>query len=156
METTPEHYYAAFVVPNWQDFLLSPADVRLGFNAAVSAFHMSDVLWEYRLRRGLPAPLGCANRKSFLMTLGARSPQFVTVQTAATVYKHLYAANHFLDCGSPGAFEGIEAPDEGVSFMADWSENGAVRVRRRDGTDVTLNDAVEEVVDRVWPMMMWP
>ena len=45
--TTPAMYYLYFVQPNYVDFQKSPSDVRLGFNAAISAFHMSDVFYEF-------------------------------------------------------------------------------------------------------------
>ncbi len=37
-ETTPQSFYEMFVVPNFDDYLKEPDNIRLGFDASVSAF----------------------------------------------------------------------------------------------------------------------
>lgn len=100
MSTTPAMYYWYFVVPNLDDLRQCPRDVRLAFNAAVSAFHLSDVFLEYYKERD-PSRLPTTSREAFLKFLEGRERAFVTVPTAATVYKHLYTSSPFLDGNSP-------------------------------------------------------
>src|SRR5215213_4862260 len=47
--TTPRSYYQHFVEPNFQDYLQSPDDVGLGFNASLTAFQLAEVMyWFYK------------------------------------------------------------------------------------------------------------
>lgn len=155
MSTTPAMYYWYFVVPNLDDLRQSPRDVRRAFNAAVSAFHLSDVFLEYYTKRD-PSRLPTTNREDFLKFLEGRERAFVTVQTAATVYKHLYTSSGFLDGNSPQSFAGITTGD--VTIEGVWRDSGtdAVTIKRKDNIEVSLNDALEAVVYQLWPSILGP
>lgn len=50
MRTTPRSFYELFVVPNMEDYRSQPDDVRLGFNAALSAFQLADIFYAFYQR----------------------------------------------------------------------------------------------------------
>lgn len=43
--TTPKSYYELFVEPNLRDYLEQPDDIRLAFNASVTAFQLRDITY---------------------------------------------------------------------------------------------------------------
>jgi len=94
--TTPRSYYRHFVEPNFQDYLQSPNDVRLGFNASLTAFQLADVMyWFYK--RNDPGVVSSWNAlRDFHSHLSGREPLFRTIQSVATVYTHfhLYKLSH--------------------------------------------------------------
>jgi len=154
MRTTPASYYWNFVVPNLEDLRENPRDLRLAFNAAISAFHMSDVFFKYYERHD-PARLSGRNRESFLKYLGVQERSFITVQTAATVYKHMYTYKHYLDGHSPASF-GVVSKSEGEIVEGGWSDPfiDAVTVTAKDGIKRSLNEALEKVIHELWPKIL--
>ncbi len=161
--TTPAMYYWYFIEPNYRDLCERANDVRLGFNAAISAFHMSDVFLLYYARRD-PKRVAAyyegrkprEARKYVLRSLGQQEPGFVIVQSAATVYKHLYSAATFLDGNSPQSFGGVTSARRVVSVESNWSSSAGdyISVRRRSGQVVSLNEALDDVVMRLWPSIL--
>lgn len=158
MGTTPAMYFYYFVLPGLHELRHKPGSVRLGFNAAVSAFHMSDVYYGYcerrepnRVARYLVMKDKRKRRDQFLRDLESREPAFRTVQAAATVYKHLYPTSPMFDGNSPQSFSGFTSPTH--HLVGAWRESGGpfVSFKRRGHTETSLNDALDRVVDRMWP-----
>jgi hypothetical protein len=157
--TTPRSYYQHFVKPNFQDYLQSPDDVRLGFNASLTAFQLAEVMyWFYK--RNNPGVVSSWNAlRDFHSHLSGREPLFRTIQSVASVYKHLhlYKLSHY-EIGSPGALSGLKLANAGFEANADWSEDGTgdVMVKRRNGTVASLTQALKAVVLSLWPSVLPP
>jgi hypothetical protein len=155
--TTPHAYYRHFVEPNFQDYLQSPNDVRLGFNASLAAFQLAEVMyWFYR--RNDPGVVSSWNAlRDFHSHLSGREPLFRTIQSVATVYTHLhlYKLSHY-EIGSPGMLSGLKLANAGFEAKADWTEDGTgdVMVRRRNGTVASLTQALNAVVLSLWPSVL--
>jgi hypothetical protein len=150
--TTPWLYYQFFVYPNYSDFLAKPDDIRLGFNASVSAFQQADIFYAYYRRRDPKLIAAWPTKKAFLVDLGIREPFFRTVQSVATVYKHLYTSGGHYDTGSPMSLWGVGSK-RGTNLEMKWGDGareGHVIVRRRDGATCRLADALEAVVTNLW------
>jgi len=155
MNTTPEMYFQYFVRENYFDFVRRPHDVRRAFNAAVSAFHMTDVFYEYS-KRNEPAKIAAwPTRTKFVVHLSRSEPQFKIVQSVATIYKHMYVARPYLDGASPQSIQGVVDRD-GVAVESGWSSStgDSVTIRRRDGSEAPLTVALEHVVERMWPSLL--
>lgn len=157
MKTTPNSYFELFVQPNYRDFLDSRDDARLGFNASVPAYQLADVFYFYHERKDQAALSELwPTKKAFLAELSEREPKFKTVQSVVAVYKHLYAAdNGHYEVGSPGAIWGLSFPDFDTALQSEWrGVQGDVLVRKRDGKESSLSDALEAVVVRMWPEIL--
>lgn len=152
MRTTPHSYYELFVRPNFWDYLETPDDARLGFNAAVSAFQLADVFHAFYTREDPEIVRPWKKPKSLHIHLSKLEPHYLTVQSVATVYKHLYAKGGHYEVGSPGAVWGLSIPGEEIELESDWEGSASdVLVRRRDGSTVSLTLALGKVVDEMWP-----
>lgn len=155
--TTPHTYYGAFVLPNFWDYQQIPDDVRRGFNACVAASQMTDILIAYYERENRSAI--SAWRKATVqlsirelrIDLCRREPLFITVQSAATAYKHLHAKGAHYDLNTAGSLESVSVPligSIGINYREDERD---VVVNRRDGSQVSLKAALDAVVNRMWP-----
>jgi hypothetical protein len=154
--TTPGFYYQHFVEPNFQDYLQSPGDVRLGFNASLTAFQLAEIMyWFYK--RNDPAVVSRWNAlRDFHSHLSRREPLFRTIHSVATVYKHLhlYKLTHY-EIGSPGALSGLKLANAGFEAKADWRDGTSdVMVRRRNGAVASLTQALNAVVLSLWPSVL--
>jgi hypothetical protein len=155
--TTPHSFYEQFVVPNLDDYLKQPDDVRLGFNASVSAFQLADIMfcfYEHHRDRSKVAPW--RTLKALHKDLTKRQPLFLTVQSVATVFKHLRPrpGNTFLEVGSPGGLSSIKF-SSGTELKTNWrGSRGDVIVRRRNQTKVSLTKALTAVVNDLWPTVL--
>jgi hypothetical protein len=104
-------------------------DARLGFNAAISAFHLSDVFHAFYT---------------------PEEPKIVERWP-----KHLYAKGGHYEVGSPGAVWGLSIPGEEIELESDWEGcESDVLVRRRDGSTVSLTLALGKVIDEMWPTFL--
>jgi len=150
--TTPRSFYLEFVQPNYQDYLQSPENVRRGINACVSAFQLADIMYAF-YKQNDPSKLTEWNSKQdFLINLRRREPLFATVQSVATAYKHLYpTASHYV-IDSPGDLFGLELPKDGPDLSSDTGTD--VFVKQRDGSRVSLKNALEAVVNKLWPSVL--
>lgn len=91
--------------PNFDEFAERADDIRLGFNASVAAFQQADIFLAY-YREHEPSRVDAWRRKEdFFKHLATRDPGFLTVQSVATAYKHLYPRGTFYEVGSPMALE---------------------------------------------------
>jgi hypothetical protein len=152
MRTTPRSFYELFVQPNYWDYEETPDDVRRGFNAALSAFQLADVFYAFYSREEPEVVRHWPKLKDFHIHLSQIEPHFRTVQSVATVYKHLYATGGHYEVGSPGAVWGVSIPNEEIELESEWRGSEAdVLVKRRDGTTVSLTLALRKVVDEMWP-----
>jgi hypothetical protein len=70
------------------------------------------------------------------------------------VYKHLYAPAGHYTVGSRAAIWGVSIPSAEVVQESLVGEDGDVLVHRRDGSTVSLCDALEKVVEGMWPKII--
>lgn len=155
MRTTPYSFYELFVEPNLADYLCDPGDVRLAFNAVLPAFQLADVFYAFyeehdrRVINQWPKP------KQLHIHLCAIEPDYVTIQSVATVYKHLYAKGGHYQVGSPSAVWGVSVPGQDVELHSKWvTDQSDVFVKRIDGTEVSLSTALKKVVYEMWPSFL--
>ncbi len=89
--TTPRSFLQSFVEPNYFDYIEAADDVRLGFNASLPAFQLADVFYAFYRQHDPDVIRSWKTLKDLHMHLGYIEPCYTTVQSVATVYKHLYA-----------------------------------------------------------------
>jgi hypothetical protein len=151
--TTPRSFYDLFVIPNFNEYLEAPSDIRRGFNASLSAFQLADIMYAF-YRRNDPNKLApWPTKKDFLVALGKRQPLFVTIQSVATAYKHLYTNGAHYEVESPGPMR-ISVPAKNTELESTYDTKGDVIVRRRDGSEISLTVALRAVVEALWPEVL--
>lgn len=152
--TTPKSYYELFVEPNFRDYLQQPDDVRLAFNASLTAFQLRDITYFF-YKKNAPSKISkWSNVTDFQVYLVEREPLFQTIQSVATVFKHLHTyETSYYELGSPGALYGLKAVGADIELRSDWETSGTgdVLARRLDGTVVSMTLALKAVVDSMWP-----
>jgi len=154
--TTPHSYYDRFVLPNFEDYIGRPDDIRLGFNAALPAFQLADVMHTF-YEEDDPSKISTWPKlEGFYEHLKQLAPAFTTIQSVANAYKHLRLTNSIYEVGSPGALWSLTLPSNEIDLGSSWEERplGDVIVRRRDGSEVSLTDALTAVVNRLWPAVL--
>jgi hypothetical protein len=154
--TTPHAFFEYFVEENYCDFCECVTDIRLGFNASVTAFQMADVYWEFYKKHDPSKVESWPKLCDFHKYLSEREPLFLTVQSVATAYKHLYPKRgSFYEIGSPMALEGIIYNGGKIKIV--WGEGGnsGVIVNRRGADPVLLIDALKAVLD-LWRSLLPP
>jgi hypothetical protein len=154
--TTPWAFYDFFVYPNYAEFLDKPNDIRRAFNASLSAFQQADIFYSYYKRHDPSAISTWPSKKQLLIDLGSREPHFVTVESVATVYKHLYAKAVHYNVGSPRDLWGVGIK-RGTAVEINWSpgvSTDQVVVRQRGAKEVVLKEALEAVVEQLWPQVL--
>jgi hypothetical protein len=154
MRTTPRSYYELFVEPDYRDYEQTPDDVRRGFHAALSAFQLADVFYAFYSREDPEVVRHWPSLQSLHIHLSKIEPHFLTVQSVATVYKHLYAKGGHYQVGSPAAVWGLSIPNEEIELESEWRGREDVIVKRRDGTTVSLTLALRKVVGEMWPALL--
>jgi hypothetical protein len=152
--TTPHSFYDLFVLPNLQEYLEKPYDVRRGFNASLSAFQLADIMYAFYTLNDSSQLDPWPNKKALLVDLRKRQPLFSTVQSIATAYKHLYARGAHYDIDTSGSIEQLAVPTEGVELYTEWS--GDVLVVGKDKRRVSLKTALTAVVNQLWPSVLPP
>lgn len=154
--TTPWLFYEFFVLPNYSDFLDTPCDVRKAFNASLTAFQQADIFYAYYKKRDPWRVAAWPNKRQFLIELEKREPHFITVQSVATVYKHLYSTGSHYDVGSPMSLAGVVFDRAGFEIGSSWGDtpSGDVTVRRRGKGTIPLRIALEAVVLGLWPRII--
>jgi hypothetical protein len=91
---------------------------------------------------------------AFQVYLVEREPLFQTIQSVATVFKHLHTYERsYYEIGSPGALWGLTAIGADVALRSAWEAltRGDVFARRKDGTIVSMTEALNAVVYSIWP-----
>jgi hypothetical protein len=153
-KTTPRSYYELFVEPNLRDYLERPDDVRLAFNASLTAFQLRDITYFF-YEKNEPSKISrWSDVAAFQVYLVEREPLFQTVQSVATVFKHLHTyEKSYYEIGSPGALWGLATVGADIDLRSDWElvSMGDVLARRKDGTVVSMTAALNAVVYSMWP-----
>jgi hypothetical protein len=156
---TPWDFYHEFVLQNFWMFKEDRGSIFKAFNAAIAAFQLADHFYKY-LKKTRPDLVSVwRNYEEFLIHLGKIEPAFVTVQTIATAYKHLYlyAAPHY-EASSAGALRAITSRELSFGDPGDDREEyppEKVVLKRKDGTTVEFYDCLRQVVN-MWPKLLSP
>jgi len=158
--TTPWSFYELFVLPNLGDFLDEPTSIRKSVNAAVSAFQLADIMYKFYEQNDPKQIAAWSKQKDFLKFLSTREQSFLTIQSVATAYKHLYTNKGFYEIPSAGDLYTLDVA--GAELTQRWGQDaqgqpqhpGDVFVRRRGKSDKSMTAALKDVVEGMWPTIL--
>src|SRR3972149_8613751 len=93
MGMTPDQFFEAFVLGNYEDCQQYPGCVRRAFNAAVSASHLADHYWAYYQKYDQSKVKGFKSFDAFLEFLSTNTGGcFRDIRSISNAYKHLYSS----------------------------------------------------------------
>jgi hypothetical protein len=169
MGMTPSEFLENFVVRNLRDFEADPAELYRGMNAAISASHMGDHLFNFCFRNKPEAvakyrvPQGRLTeiqwmQKCYTQYIIERTERETAplndIRSIANVYKHLYSDTdiYYVNIGSPGA---LVVGDNAIAVLDGWDGKGAHAIfyQTKDDRRKLLLPAVKHVV-RMWEKEM--
>ena len=113
MKTTPEYFFSYFVLGNYSEFKLYPGDVRIAFNAVLSAAHMADHYFYFYKKNNPNKVKTFQNIGSFVVFVSKKTKFiFKDIRSIANAYKHLYTLDNpktaiYSTVASPGTIETI-------------------------------------------------
>ncbi len=144
----PYDYYVNFVEQNLEEWQKDRGSISKAFNVAVPAFHLTDNYFRYYHRYDKNFSKRFTKLNDFQTELSRRAKYFRTIQSMATAYKHLYT-NVKCEVASGGAIETVTIGNQTIGLH--YQElNGHIasyiEIRRRDGSVVRFDTAIEEVV----------
>ena len=126
---TPVEFFQEFVKKNWQEFQCNTGDRRIGFNAAVTAFHMSDYMFEYYKDKEPKILWFAETRAEYIRGLCHETPDFQHIQSIANAFKHLKTQEKpWVTVASAGAIGlGTMLPDAAVE-RGTYDEEGVLHI----------------------------
>ncbi|MFC3676234.1 hypothetical protein [Ferrovibrio xuzhouensis] len=88
---TPRKFYEQFVLPNFTDYMSKTDDARLGLNAVIACWHLSDWVWRDRPAYWSPLTDGCKGsrpKERFLTYIKRQCPELDVLNSLANGTKH--------------------------------------------------------------------
>jgi hypothetical protein len=82
----PSEFFSTVVLPNCEEFVAMPHDLRLAMNAAIAVFNMRDWMNEYR-KAHVPGWHG--DEEKYQASLERKCPQFRILRDVANASKHM-------------------------------------------------------------------
>ncbi len=154
--TRPQKFWETHAVPNVKKFRRDTADQCKAMNAALSAYHMHDYVWE-SYRTSAPAKVfEQAEQYKFRQYLIAHEcPDFELIQDLATAHKHMKfrSKSRRIIASAQSMFLGSRGSDL-WSALPSWLVTTQVLVvERRDGTQADFAPALENVV-QMWERLI--
>lgn len=143
MGMKPEDFFEAFVRGNYEDFRQHPGCLRRAFNAAVSASHLADHLYEYSKVHEPAKMAQFRGIPDYVDQLAESTGScFRNIRSIANAYKHLYTAK----ARDKGVHSSVSSA--GVIESIRWDdENAELREAKPDGfKDSKDGDLKEKVV----------
>jgi len=153
---TPDQYFDAFVLRNYEDFIDNPGCVRHALNAAVAASQMADHYFAY-YKRHEPSKVNQYKTFGDYIEQISRSTNghFRNIRSISTAYKHLYTdvdpnKAKYSSVASAGAIETLQFSNEEVEkIYEDFSDRNcsAVIYTTKSGQQCQFMIALKAVVE---------
>jgi hypothetical protein len=154
---TPEQYFEAFTLGNYNDFLENQSSVMRAFNSAVAASHLVDCYY-YFYEKNDPVRVNIYPKlESFIDYLSRETNNyFRDINSIANAYKHLYARDkkhpEYSTISSAGTIESIRFIDEEVERVYEEPieknvSEFSVFYTRKTGEQIQFKQAIEVVVN---------
>jgi hypothetical protein len=170
MGMTPDTYYEAFVLGNYEDCKSNPGCVRYAFNASVATSQLADQYFEYFRKNDNSKVQAYKKFGDFVEYLTKNTNgHFKDIRSISNAYKHLYTSLNpkkaiYSTISSTGAIESISFSDknfdlimikeEFLNGLKDINENSIVVYTRKDGSIGEFLPALEIVI-KFWAKLLY-
>jgi hypothetical protein len=159
MGMNPNLFDLAFVSENYNDFCADEGNIRKGFNAVLSCFHLTDNYYNYCKEHYPDRVSSFQKLRDFQIFLSSKTHFFNDIQSIANAYKHLYvrSGKSHVTVESGGAVTNIQIKGSNVigidGCATDDEGRNVVIYIRKDGTRARLKEALDDV-RRVWDTIL--
>jgi hypothetical protein len=165
IKMTPDVFYEAFAVGNYNEFIDEQSSVMKAFNSAVAASHLADCYFNYYKEHNPSLIHDFQNLTKFINFINERTNNlFKDIRSISNAYKHLYTglkedyARHS-SISSAGTIESIIFVDEEVKDLSEEhmdESNGELKVvyTRKTGEQILFLKAIDCVID-FWKTMLY-
>ena len=152
---TPDQYYEAFVLGNYEEYAANPGCVRRAFNAVVSTSHLADHWFQYYRRHDPPRVRHFKNIGDYVNHIScSTSGHFRDIRSIANAYKHLYTGadprkGQYSSVSSTGSIETIQLVGGIGKLHEKYSSQGVSTViyTTKAGQQLELLPALRAVVE---------
>lgn len=127
---TPQLYYEAFTLGNYNEFKANPGDIRCAFNAAISASHLSDHYFTYYKKNEPKRVKAFEKIGDYVKYISSRTQgYFRDIRSIAIAYKHLYTGEDkryadFSSISSAGTIESVYFVDKVIKEINEIPHTG--------------------------------
>lgn len=122
---TPEEYFEAFTLGNYNDFIDDSSNVMRAFNSAVSASHLADCYYNFYEKNQPDLIKKYGDFGGFINYISQKTNNyFQDIRSIANAYKHLYTGikkKHakYSTISSAGTIESVAFEDEEINQVSE-------------------------------------
>lgn len=122
---TPQLYYEAFTMGNYEEFKTNQGNIRCAFNAAVSASHLADHYFVYNRKNEPQRVKSFDSIGDYVEHISVRTKgYFRDIRSIANAYKHLYTGDnkryvHYSSVSSAGTVETVHFSDKEIKEISE-------------------------------------
>jgi hypothetical protein len=165
IKMTPDDFFEAFTIGNYNEFIDEQSSVMKAFNTAVAASHLADCFFNYHKVHNPSLIQNFQKIPDFINFINEKSNNyFKDIRSISNAYKHLYTglredyARHS-SISSAGTIESIAFEDEEINELVEESIDGnnpemTVIYTRKTGEQIQFLKAIECVID-FWKTMLY-
>ena len=151
--TRPQQFWQTHAKPNIGEFRRNTADQRKAMNAALSAFHMHDYVWE-TYHESAPAKIFQQTARPYdfaLYLIENECREFNLIRDLANAHKHMKLKRNPTRIIASAQAMFSERP--GSSFFSSWFPTTEIMVELENGREVRFAPALEKVV-QMWERLI--
>lgn len=122
---TPQLYYEAFTLGNYEEFKANPGNIRCAFNAAISASHLADHYFTYYRKNEPQRVKSYNNIGEYVEHISCKTiGYFRDIRSIANAYKHLYTGENkryanYSTVSSAGTVETVHFVDKEIKEISE-------------------------------------
>lgn len=154
---TPQLYYEAFAMGNYEDFKANPNNIRCAFNAAISASHLADHYFTYYKKNESQRVKVYNKIGDYVEHISSKTKgYFRDIRSIANAYKHLYTGENkqfadYSSISSAGTIETVQIVDKEIKEiseipLSDKSNGLNVVYTKKSNEQVVFTVALEYVM----------
>lgn len=155
---TPECFFEAFTIGNYNEFIDDPSSIMKVFNSAVAASHLADCYYNYNKFYNPTLIQDYQDLTEYIKYINEKTNNyFKDIRSISNAYKHLYTglrkdyARHS-SISSAGTIESIVLEDEEIEQLVEESiyENKpeiTVIYTRKTGEQIYFLNAIKIVIE---------
>jgi len=162
---TPEEYYEAFALGNYNDFIENRSSVMKAFNSSVAASHLADCYYNYNKINNSGLVNKYNSLTDFIKFINQETNNyFKDIRSISNAYKHLYTGlnkdlANYSSISSAGTIEAIVFQDEEINQISEepLNENSPdliVVYTIKTGDTIQFEKAIKAVID-FWENMIY-
>jgi len=165
IKMTPDVFYEAFTVGNYNEFIDEQSSVMKAFNTAVAASHLADCYFNFNKVHNPKLIYDFKSLTEFIKFINGRTNNYFNdIRSISNAYKHLYTGlkkdyAKYSSISSVGTIESIIFEDEEVKDLSEeyfGENNGELKVvfTRKTGEQILFLKAINCVIE-FWNTMLY-